>query len=490
MKTLKYFVIGLTALLTFNSCGESFFDTEYTTYLGEEESTEAAGRNPDVFTNGMWSWNVAYQGRYDSFGFMSVCKYLEVMGEDIAFQTSSWFNYDYQLDYRLEQWVRTSTIWTHFYTLIAKANEVLLLYPNGGETANEKGLLGQAYAIRGMSYYYLIQIYQDYLAANGTSFNMDAPGVPIIYNATDGKTEEEMAAAKGRNTVADVLEFTQMNLEKAVELLSDGFVRKNKNSIDVSVANGLLARFYLLTQQWQKAADAAKAARQGYVIMDPKELSSGFNDVSNAEWMWGFKHTTETSTSYASFLSHMDCNNVGYGRNYPFLIDAQLYSEIPESDYRKSLFNGPQGDPSQPTTGGRRPYANQKFLYNADWLCDYMYMRAAEMVLIEAEAYAHLNNGNKAAQVLGELMAKRQPDWNKDLVTVEDVYKQRRIELWGEGFTYFDLKRLNKGIDRSYSGSNHNYKLVVPAHDVKWTFQLPRSEMQENTHIDASEQNK
>ena len=72
MKTLKYFVIGLTALLTFNSCGESFFDTEYTTYLGEEEAQTAAGRNPDVFTNGMWSWNVAYQGRHDSFGFMSV----------------------------------------------------------------------------------------------------------------------------------------------------------------------------------------------------------------------------------------------------------------------------------------------------------------------------------------------------------------------------------------------------------------------------------
>lgn len=489
MKTLKYFVIGLTALLTFNSCGESFFDTEYTTYLGEEEAQTAAGRNPDVFTNGMWSWNVAYQGRHDSFGFMSVCKYLEVMGEDIAFQTSSWFNYDYQLDYRLEQWVRTSTIWTHFYTLITKANEVIALYPNGGETAGEKGLLGQAYAIRGMSYYYLIQIYQDYLAANGTSFNMDAPGVPIMYNAADGKTEEEMAAAKGRNTVADVLEFTQMNLEKGVELLSDGFVRKNKNSIDVSVANGLLARFYLLTQQWQKAADAANAARQGYTIMDKTALMSGFNDVSNGEWMWGFNHTTETSTSYASFLSHMDCDNVGYGRNYPFLIDAKLYDEISETDYRKALFNGPEGDPSATYAGAKRPWAARKFKMKDSFLGDYIYMRAAEMVLIEAEAYAHLGNGSKAATVLKELMSKRDPEWNESSVDVEDVYLQRRIELWGEGFTYFDLKRLNKGIARNYQGTNHNYRFVVPAHDVRWTFQIPRSEIQENDRIDQSEQN-
>ena len=86
-------------------------------------------------------------------------------------------------------------------------------------------------------------------------------------------------------------------------------------------------------------------------------------------------------------------------------------------------------------------------------------------------------------------MVNRQPDWNKAIVSVDDVYLQRRIELWGEGFTFFDLKRLNKGINRNYEGSNHNYKFVVPAHDLRWTFQLPRSEMQENTHIDASEQN-
>ena len=118
-----------------------------------------------------------------------------------------------------------------------------------------------------------------------------------------------------------------------------------------------------------------------------------------------------------------------------------------------------------------------------------MYMRAAEMYLIEAEAYAHLNNNAKASEVLGEFMKNRQPDWSKAIVNVEDVYLQRRIELWGEGFTYFDLKRLNKGIDRNYDGSNHNYKLTYPAHDVVWTFQIPRAEMQENTHIDRSEQN-
>ena len=55
------------------------------------------------------------------------------------------------------------------------------------------------------------------------------------------------------------------------------------------------------------------------------------------------------------------------------------------------------------------------------------------MILIEAEAYAHLGDGAKATQVLKELMAERQPDWNESSVTVDDIHLQRRIELWGEG---------------------------------------------------------
>ena len=36
-----------------------------------------------------------------------------------------------------------------------------------------------------------------------------------------------------------------------------------------------------------------------------------------------------------------------------------------------------------------------------------------------------------------------------------EVWWQRRVELWGEGFATFDIKRLNKGIIRSYANTNH-----------------------------------
>lgn len=118
-------------------------------------------------------------------------------------------------------------------------------------------------------------------------------------------------------------------------------------------------------------------------------------------------------------------------------------------------------------------------------------MRAGEMVLIEAEALARQNKNDDAAIALKKLMSMRDPSWNKTSVTAEDVVLQRRIELWGEGFAYFDLKRLNKGIDRNYQGNNHlaGYTLTIPAQDPAWTYQIPRKELQENTHITEDDQN-
>lgn len=496
MKIVKNIAIGMVALLGLNSCTSNYLDTKDTTYLGEEEAAQAAAQNSDVFLNGMWSYMVsgfiASDTDHSNFGYMASLLSTDVMSEDIAFLTSHWFVYDYQLDYRLEHWMRTRHHWQLYYTLIAKANEVISLYPDGGETVNEKGLLGQALALRGMSYYYLIQLYQDYMNEDGT-IKRDAPGVPLVYTLADGKTQGEIDAKMGRNTVGEVIDQSIADLEKAVELLDAGYERANKNYIDASVARGLLARTYLLNQEWQKAADTAKAARANYTIMDKTGLHDGFMNIENAEWMWGFDHNTETQTTYASFFSHMSSLGPGYGGTVGCvkMIDARLYSKIADTDYRKSLWNGPNGDPSQATPAAQKPYANVKFGWDGQWTMDYMYMRAAEMVLIEAEALARLNKGTEAAAALKVLMANRQPDWNETLVNVDDVLLQRRIELWGEGFSYFDLKRNNLGIDRNYEGNNHlaGCKLKVPAHDVLWTYQIPLSEIQENSLIGEEDQN-
>ena len=56
MKFTKYIAASLIACAGLTSCSDSFLDTEYNEYLGEEQAAEAAGKNPSVFLNGMWSY--------------------------------------------------------------------------------------------------------------------------------------------------------------------------------------------------------------------------------------------------------------------------------------------------------------------------------------------------------------------------------------------------------------------------------------------------
>ena len=92
-----------------------------------------------------------------------------------------------------------------------------------------------------------------------------------------------------------------------------------------------------------------------------------------------------------------------------------------------------------------------------------------------------------------ELMAYRDPAWNKT-VTLDEILLQRRIELWGEGLSYYDRRRNSEGIVRSYEGTNHNLEFLtkivdVPAHHKYWVFQIPERELQENPSILPEDQN-
>ena len=118
-------------------------------------------------------------------------------------------------------------------------------------------------------------------------------------------------------------------------------------------------------------------------------------------------------------------------------------------------------------------------------------MRAPEMYLIEAEALVMQNKGAEAAAALAPLMAVRDKGWSSSNLTLKDVKLQRRIELWGEGFSFFDLKRWNEGIDRTYDGNNHlpGYQLKVDPRAKTWIYQIPMKEMNENKQLTAEDQN-
>ncbi|MDR2358644.1 MAG: RagB/SusD family nutrient uptake outer membrane protein [Prevotellaceae bacterium] len=497
MKTNKIIILLLSVVFLGVSCSGDFFDVPVTSTMTADAAARAADADPskvtsfvDAIYNTLISNSLMGDGAHDSFGYMAILHGSDMMADDIVMTPLHWFNFDYLHDNREWDYRRTNIIWRYFYTVIAGANNVLSM--TSAESASPAILAarGQALALRAMSYFYLVQFYQHVYPVSSSG---GRPGVPMYYASNEGKEN-----ITSRASVATVLAQVEEDLTTAVSNLK-GWTRSSKNQVDYSVANGLLARYCLLVEQWDNAIAAAKEARKGYAIMPASSIFDGFMDINNPEWMWGYDHNTETTTLYASFFSHISNLTAGYaGVNYAArLVDKRLYESIPESDARKKWFQTnpasikPAITPAEKTVAWELPYANLKYGYDGAFTMDYLYMRASEMALIEAEALAQKGSGAAAATVLKELLSQRNPGWNESSVTVDDVWLQRRIELWGEGFAMFDLKRLHKGIDRNYPGSNHysSAKFAVPAGDKRWIYRIPQSEIQENPDISEADNN-
>lgn len=510
-KFLGLGVIGL-AMATVSSCSDDYLDAVNHRTLDNETTAEIMEQDPtfiDSYVSGIWSWMVTYgttSTSHDDYSVMSILHSTDMAAEDMTMFSSSWHNYDYEMTNRNYNYRRVNVNWTTLYTMVNKANEIISFFEEDPQDATLKGALGNAYAVRAYANLYLIQLFQQPTVANEAgelSINRELPGIPLVVTTTEGYTQEDIDSLSDRNTVGEVFDAIEADITKAIDLL-DGYNRPNKNTINKAVAQGIAARFYLLNREWAKAAEMAKAARAEFPIMsgnaEANSIRDGFMDVNNTEWMWGFDHSSETQTTYASFFSHISNLAPGYsgimytGRG----IDVRLYSNLSDTDYRKMYwFNDAEGKSqstavaSEEASAWKMPYAILKYGWDGNWTMDYLWMRGAEMVLIEAEALARQGQGDAAATVLKELMAQRDPSWNKAVVSVEDVYMQRRLELIGEGFAYFDLKRMRRGIDRNYEGNNHldGYAITVSPDDVVWTYQIPQREIQENIYITDDDQN-
>lgn len=467
------------------SCSDDYLDTTPTASV-DAGAAFSTTKNATAAINGIYrAMVVRYQSSQGFFGYPALMIIQDVLGEDLVFGNSSngWhFSEGRWLSHRNEAFNLTETPYQMYYRLIGNANLAIVNLPDAvGPKEDRDRLMGEALGIRAFSYFNLVQLYgKRYDAAAKPNTQL---GVPLVLAPT---TE-----GVPRNTVEEV--YTQINkdLTEAVALLTSN--RVAKSHINKEVANGLLARVALVQQRWADAATYAVAARKGYPLMSIMQYQDGFADLTNPEWIWGFDHLEDQSEFFGAYHSYISSNyNSSNIRQTPKAINSLLYAKIPETDVRKKLWvEKPTKDNSITPPGGVRvPFMNQKFRLpgtpSTSTQGDIPYMRAAEMYLIEAEALAKQGKEADAAKVLFELASKRDPAYKLSTKTgaalLEEIYFQRRIELWGEGHRFLDLKRLNMPLDRN--GANHNPAVAVifdvPAGDVKWEFLIPRRELNAN----------
>ena len=122
---------------------------------------------------------------------------------------------------------------------------------------------------------------------------------------------------------------------------------------------------------------------------------------------------------------------------------------------------------------------------------DWPLMRVEEMVLIRAEALAKAGNEAQGRQVLEDFVKTyRDPSYSSTASGrsfENEVWFQRRVELWGEGFFMFDARRLNKPIVRFHNKNNTNlseaFVFNIAADDAWLNMRFPQTEMDNNFGI-------
>jgi hypothetical protein len=320
-------------------------------------------------------------------------------------------------------------------------------------------------------------------------------GVPLLLtNTLEGQP---------RATVEEVYAQVNKDLDDAIGLLA-GYTRTGsaaKSNFNVNVVRGIKARVALTQQDWEIAATNAVAARAGFPLMDTVAYKSGFNNITNPEWIWGSRQIDDHNTFFFSYFAYISSNfNSTVIRTQPRAINATLWEAIPNTDVRKRMWDrtGANVDVPRDATGpvgARVPYQNQKFKAQSYSSSngDVPYMRSAEMFLIEAEARARLGQNGPAQDALFALVRARDASAVKSTNTgaalINEIMFNRRIELWGEGFRFTDLKRTNSPLNRN-GIPNHLIAMAqifdVPAGDPRWQFLFPQDEINANSKIEQN----
>lgn len=469
MKKLQFYAILAAGFLTFNSCSDDLLTVESQPTVEVGQIQDLVLRFPEraySILEGIEVGNVRYLSDFgtlgnfhDDFGVNAYKLGLDFMTDEITMTKSNWFSSYLTYTARVETSIRTRAIWTYFSKVIGNMNEGLALIPDGALSNDVKFIKARYLAMRADSYFNLIRIY-----GNGDL------GIPFV--TVEENISERVPTSKIYGQIeADLLEAYG---------LIQGYSRPNKQYIDKNVVAGMLARYYQQVGNWPQAAAYSQLAVAGYSPMGAAGLTDGFNKISNAEWMWGADIDTQTSSYYASFFSNMGNLNPGYAgllQSYK-TVDKRIFDQIPATDLRKQWFV------DAGNAFGLPKYANIKYIDDTDFEGDYVYMRAGEMFLINAEANAHLNAA-VGKQKLDAFVQTRNPSFSaptSQAALLNEIYFQRSLELWGEGgWAYFDMKRLNQGMNRAYPGSNHTInQLAYPAGSPKFIFQIPLIEMDNN----------
>ncbi|MBW4764957.1 RagB/SusD family nutrient uptake outer membrane protein [Prevotella salivae] len=434
--------------------------------------------------------DIFLRGEHYSFGYGGIMHIRDVMTGDMATVQSNYDSFDAFARVRGmgPRYVYMQYVWNYYTGFILSANNIIKNINETSANDPQKGQLGLGYAFRALCYLDMARMFE-FLPNEKFPSGKNAEGVDVTNLTVPIVTEKttiEESRKNPRVTREKMFEFIKSDLNKA-ETLIPNYKSSNKAMPNLACVYGLKARLYMWVEKYDSAQIyARKAIDASNLTPMTKEQSldtkTGFNQAT--PWMWASSQTADDATvkskliNWTSYLSNeTEWGYTSYGGPV-IMISRDMYDRLSDTDWRKLEFKAPDGSAladkntycdDQFKTGGDQElpkYASLKFRPgNGDVknntvgaATSFPIMRVEEMYFIEAEAAAHQNPTHGKTLLVNFMRAYRDANYSttastKDAV-VEEIVFQKRVELWGEGQTFYDIKRLNYSVKRAYTGTN------------------------------------
>lgn len=396
--------------------------------------------------------------------------------------------------------------WASHYDRIRRENEFLRDAPAYKDKFGEDWIntrIAEVRFCRAYAYYLLCRVY----------------GGVILRTEVDGPEEND----KARSSEEDCWDFIITELQELAPMLpmgnkgtADDWDSSNYGRVTQQSAYGLLSRVALYAQRWDVAVDAARKVAEcgadldwsGYAnvfngdLQKNKEIllavdfakdvithrydmymrPSGDGTTLNCTLYSIYSPTSELVDSYemadGSEFSWEKYGNAPYENREPRFYATILYNGASWMDRTiESYVGGLDGykdyEDAGATTTTVTGYYLRKYLQDGDtsWITRYsdqtwILIRYAEVLLNKAEALAELNwsqNSAEALQALNDVRRRvglpaRQTASKEEFM--EYLRHERMVELAGEGFRYWDLRRWRLAVDVINGSNVHGVKIT------------------------------
>lgn len=434
----KLTILAITAfMVSFSSCSEDLLDqTAVNSITYDGNQTIESESQMQYVLNGMYS----ELGSADALG-ADIIMFGELISDNafISNKNDGRFKITNAMTWTASD---TNTDFNQFnklYDAVGMAN--IIINTEIEQTKAVKSMVAQAYAARGLAFYYLASFY----AVNPTSGINQEYGIPIHTGDYDPN------AYYPRATVSETYAQIISDLEKGISEFNE--VTDNKGYINANAARIALAKAYLTRGEsgdYEKAiqyADEALVASSNLLTKD--QIQSYFAGTTSAE----VKDQPETAFEINMSITSNPGVNRSLGSFYDpngrkgyFMFREGLANLVNENDARKALFTQENAATNDDPMG----YYLTKYMQVIDdnsHTGNVRVIRLTEAKFIKWEAMAKLGQDAAVLAELNEFAAERGgSEYTGDALTA--VLAEKRIEFAGEGLRFFDLKRNNLGFDK------------------------------------------